>query len=116
MMMLHITILMLVVDIFSRFDGRLGTIFPVINNLGNFLIFLFNPVLPSLWLLYVHDQVFHEEEITRRVLYPLFAINALNAVLVVMTQFFGWFYYIDSNNIYHRGPIFFYPLANYIIL
>ncbi|MBB6631459.1 GGDEF domain-containing protein [Clostridium algidicarnis] len=26
--------------------------------------------------------------------------------MVVLTQFFGWFYYIDSNNIYHRGPLF----------
>lgn len=106
MMMLQLTILMLVIDIFSRFDGKPDTVYFVINNFGNFLIFILNPILPSLWLLYAHLQVFQEEEKTKRLIYPLLAINALNAIMVVLTQFFGWFYYIDSDNIYHRGPLF----------
>lgn len=106
MMMLQITILLLVVDIFSRFDGQPGTIYPVINHFGNLLIFLLNPMLPSLWLLYVHYQVFQEEEKTRRLLYPLLAVNGINALMVVLSNSFGWFYYIDSDNIYHRGPLF----------
>jgi diguanylate cyclase (GGDEF) domain len=102
---------MLVVDIFSRFDGKPGTIYPVINHLGNFLIFLLSPTIPTLWLLYVHYQVFHEEGKTRRLIYPLFAINAVNAIMVVLSQFFGWFYYIDLDNIYHRGPLFLLPAS-----
>jgi len=46
--MLQITILLLFVDILSRFDGGVGTIFPTINHLGNFFIFLLSPVLPVL--------------------------------------------------------------------
>ena len=106
MMMLQVTILMLVVDIFSRFDGKPDTIYSVINHFGNFLIFLLSPILPSLWLSYVHFQVFHEEEKTRRLFYPLLAINTVSAVLLVLSQFFGWFYTIDAANIYHRGPLF----------
>lgn len=106
MMMMQLTILMLVIDIFSRFDGKPDTVYFVINNFGNFLIFILNPILPSLWLLYAHLQVFQEEGKTKRLIYPLLAINALNAIMVVLTQFFGWFYYIDSDNIYHRGPLF----------
>ena len=106
MMVLKNTILMLVVDILSRFDGKPDTVYPVINHLGNFMIFLLNPILPSLWLLYVHVQVFQDEKETKRLIYPLLAINALNAVMVILNQFFGWFYYIDSDNIYHRGPLF----------
>lgn len=105
-MMLQTTILLLFVDILSRFDGNPGTIYPVVNHVGNFLIFLLNPILPSIWLLYAHFQVFQKEEKTRRLFYPLFAVNAVNAVIVILTQFFGWFYYIDSDNIYHRGPFF----------
>jgi len=116
MMMLQITILMLVVDIFSRFDGRPGTIYPVINNFGNFLIFLISPILPSLWLLYVHLQVSHEEGKMRRLFCPLLAINAINAVMLVLTQIFGWFYYIDSDNIYHRGPLFLLSASITIVL
>ncbi len=103
---LQITILMLVVDIFSRFDGNSGTIYSVLNHVGNCFIFILNPVLSSFWLLYAHDQVFQNEEKTRKLYFPLIIINVVNAVIVVLTQFFGWYYYIDSNNIYHRGPLF----------
>jgi len=106
MSMLQITILILVIDIFSRFDGKPETIYSVINHFGNFMIFFISPVLPSLWLLYVHFQLFHEEQKTKRLLYPLFAINAVNAALLVLSQFYGWYYYIDSDNIYHRGQLF----------
>ena len=109
LMMLYSTILMLVVDIFSRFDGNPDTIYPIVNSFGNFLIFLLSPILPSLWLLYVHFQVFSEERKTRQLYYPLFAINAINAAILVLSQFFGWYYYIDSDNIYHRGPLFLLP-------
>jgi diguanylate cyclase (GGDEF)-like protein len=102
---------MLVVDIFSRFDGNPGTIYPVINYIGNFLIYLLNPILPSIWLLYVHLQIFHDEKKTRRWLYSLLAVNAGNIVMLVLSQFFGWFYYIDPNNIYHRGWLFWLPVS-----
>lgn len=101
--------LLLVLDILSRFDGRPNTIFPVINALGNFLIFLFNPVLPSLWIAYVHFQVFREESKTKQ-LYPiLFSINIVYDILLILSQTYGWFYYIDQENIYHRGPYYWIP-------
>jgi len=116
MMMLQITVLMLVVDILSRFDGNPDTIYPVINHLGNFLIFFLNPILPSIWLLYVHVQIFQEDKKTRRLIYPLITINVINAAILALTQFFGWYYYIDSNNIYHRGPLFLFSASITIIL
>ena len=108
LMMLQVTILLLVLDIFSRFDGRPDTVYPFINHIGNFLVFLLNPVLPSIWLLYVHEQVYPGKGKTKRLLYPLLAVNIANAALLIVSQFFGWFYYIDSDNIYHRGPFFFF--------
>jgi diguanylate cyclase (GGDEF)-like protein len=106
MMVLMITIMMLIVDIFSRFDGKPDTVYPVVNHFGNFMIFLLNPILPSLWLLYVHVQVFQDEKKTRRLIYPLLTINVVNTVMIILNHFFGWYYYIDSDNIYHRGPLF----------
>jgi diguanylate cyclase (GGDEF)-like protein len=50
--------------------------------------------------------VFQDEKKTRRLIYPLLAINVVNTVMVILNQFFGWYYYIDSDNIYHRGPLF----------
>lgn len=110
-MILYCTVLLLFLDILSRFDGRPNTIFPVINTLGNFLIFLFNPVLPSLWILYVHFQVFRKESKTKQ-LYPiLFSINIVYDILLTLSQTYGWFYYIDQENIYHRGPFYWVPVV-----
>jgi len=103
----YITVLMLGVDILSRFDGNTSVIYVVFNHVGNFLIFLMNPVLPSLWVAYVDFQVFRDERRIRRLFYPLCIINAINVVTLILSQVFGWFYYIDSNNVYHRGPFFF---------
>lgn len=106
MMMLQITAVMLVVDVLSRFDGSPDSIYPVINQAGNFLIFLLSPVLPSIWLLYVHFQIFGSEEKTGKLLYPMLAVFTVNAFLLILSGKYGWFYYIDSGNIYHRGPLY----------
>lgn len=116
LLIVHVTILALVVDTFSRFDGRPETIFYVINLLGNFFIYLLNPALPSLWFLYAHYQVFHDEDKLKRLLYPLLAINGANLILLIISQFRGWFFYIDQNNIYHRGPLFWLPTSITVFL
>lgn len=109
MMMLYSTIFMLIIDIFSRFDGKPNTIYPIINRFGNLLIFMTSPVLSSIWLLYVHFQVFHHEDKTNQLAYKLVFINIVNAIILMVSQFYGWFFYIDANNIYHRGPLFLLP-------
>ena len=106
MQMLEVTILMLIVDILSRFDGNQGTIYPFINQTGNFLIFMMTPVMPSIWLLYAHNEVFQNEDKTKRFAIPICAAIGVNFVLLVISQFTGWYYYIDSGNVYHRGPFF----------
>ena len=111
MMILQVTIFMLVVDIFSRFDGNPGTIYSVINHIGNFLIYMFNPIIPSLWFLYAYNQVFQEERKMMQRLYPLIIINVINIVVLALSQFYGWFYFIDADNIYHRGPLFWFPVS-----
>jgi GGDEF domain-containing protein len=116
MVMLNITVLLLGIDILSRFDGKTSIIYPIFNQFGNFMSFLMSPVLPSLWVAYVHYQIYGDERKTKRLFYPLSAINILNAVVLILSQFFGWYYYIDSNNIYHRGPLFWLPTSIVVML
>lgn len=104
-MMLQITGLLLVLDIFSRFDGNPGTLFPIVNYVGNFLIFLLSPVLPSIWLVYVCWQVCHDSSKLKLLRFPLIAIFVVNAGMTILSLFHGWYYTIDSGNIYHRGPL-----------
>lgn len=108
---LFVVILLLIVDIFSRFDGNPGTFYPFVNYWGNFFIFLLSPVIPSLWILFAHHQIFHDESKTSRLLYPLAAMHAVHAALLVLSQLFGWYYSIDSENIYHRGPLYWLPVS-----
>ncbi len=104
--MLVCTMVLLVLDIFSRFDGNAGTIYSLFNRAGNFLIFLLNPVLPSIWLIYVDSQIFHDDKRTKRLVILLLFLIAANFIVVLLSQSNGWYYTIDANNIYHRGPLF----------
>jgi len=118
MLILYVTMLLLAVDILSRFDGNSSMIYPVFNQIGNFLSFFLSPVLPSLWVAYVHFYIFPNERKTKGLFYPLCILNVLNASALVISQLlgFGWFYYIDTENIYHRGPFFLIPAFITIIL
>ena len=70
LLMLKTTMVLLVFDIFSRFDGNEGALYPILNHMGNFLVFGFNLVLPSLFLIYAHCQIFAKEEKTRKLYKP----------------------------------------------
>lgn len=116
MMMLKLTLMLLVMDIFSRMDRGADTIYFFTNHFGNFMIFALNLVMPSLWLLYVYIQILQEESKLRRLCSFLVVLNCVNVVMVVVSQYDGWFYYIDSKNIYHRGPFYLLPVIIAIIL
>src|SRR5665648_143983 len=117
LLMLKTVMVLLVFDIFSRFDGQKNMLYPLLNQLGNFFIFGLSLLLPSLFLIYVHCQIFTKEEKTRKLYIPLIALNLLNLFFTVLSQFFGFYYSIDQNNIYHRGPGFFIPvLVTFILL
>lgn len=103
---LYSVMFMLVVDLCARCDGLSNPMFPILNNIGNFLLFLFNPFFPIVWFLYIHNQVFCDDHEVKRLI-GLFSIPfLLNALLTLVSLRTGWYYFIDANNIYHRGPYF----------
>ena len=114
--MIEVTMLLLLFDILGRCDGKPGTIYAIFNYWGNFLTFIFNLFLPSLWLLYVHLQVYPKLRKMKNLLCILIVINGINIILAILSQFYGWFFYIDADNIYHRGKLFGLPALMTIIL
>jgi len=110
LLMIKVTMILLVFDILSRFDGLENSIYPVLNQLGNFFTFGLSLVLPSLFLIYVHCQIFTKKEKTRGLFLPLIILNLVNLFFAVLSEFFGIYYYIDQYNIYHRGFLFFLPV------
>jgi len=115
-LLLGVTALELIADVLGRFDGRPNTLYPILNHIGNFTVFFLNSVLPSLWLLYVYYQVYNENRNVRRLYLSLAAVNAANLAFVILSQFYGWIYYIDADNIYHRGPFFLLSAAMVFVL
>ena len=105
-MILKSTVLLLIFDIFSRLDGHTNTLLPVLNQAGNFFIFFTTPVISSLWVLYVYHYIYRTEEQKKWVVITILTINAVNCIMVILSQRYAWFYYIDTNNIYHRGPLY----------
>jgi diguanylate cyclase (GGDEF)-like protein len=88
------------------FDGLPGIHFLILNRLFNLSLFVFEPVAGSLWILYVCYQIKQNEKqliIMKYVLPILFIINGVLSIVSLRT---GWFFYVDSNNIYTRGNLY----------
>ena len=109
--LIRVTFVMLVFDIFSRFDGNPGSLYSVFNQVGNYMMFLLSPLIPSIWLAYVHYQIYQDEHRTRKLLYPLLSVSVINFIMLSFSLVNGWYYYIDAANIYHRGPLFLVPAS-----
>lgn len=108
--MTELAMILLMVDIASRLDGRPDTVYASINAVGNFVMFLMSPVYPTLWLLYVQQQVEIDHQRKKKTLLGLLSLFITHAVLVLVSLKTGWYYHIDEANIYHRGPFFGIPV------
>ncbi len=106
MTILRMAIIILIADSLGRFDGSPGTYFVAVNHIGNFVLFLLSPVIPSLWLLYVHYYIAPRKRPTVFIMASIIVINVLNIALLIATQFDGLYYSIDSANVYSRGSLY----------
>jgi len=106
-LILILTIFTLIVDSLARLDGAPGTVLEVLNHIGNFLIFMLSPMIASLWVLFVYEYIFRLGRCKKRLIFALAAINIINFALLLFSQRYNWYYFIDENNIYHRGPLFY---------
>lgn len=104
--LMRTTIVLLILDTIARFDGNPGTYYSVFNHLGNFIMFAIQPMIASIWILYAHLNIFHDEKATQRIVRPLVLFCLSNFILVVINLKTGWFYHIDIANVYHRGPFY----------
>ncbi len=113
LLLLGVAVTLLVLDTLSRFDG-LSPAFPEINWTGNLILFLLTPLLPTFWVEYVYCQTRSDDKVPTAARLILLILNAANVLLVIASQFNGWYYTIDAANVYHRGPL--YPLSHLITL
>lgn len=88
---------------------------------SNAILFTIAPLASILWLKYISFQIFNNEEHIKKWEWLFYSIFALNAIASVVSLRTGWFFYIDSQNIYSRGDyfwvhiIFIYALVIYAV-
>ena len=99
-------IILFIVDTLGRMDGTTNISVPFVNKIGNFLLFSFNPVLAILWLIHVLYYVVRDKKSIKKLAFPFIFFFASHLTLVIANLFFGFYYTIDSNNIYTRGPLY----------
>lgn len=77
----------------------------------NFIYFLLMPFVLFLWLNYVYYYLYQKfiytvGRVRKLIITVIFGIYYF---MLVMTAKTNWFYYIDENSFYHRGPFFYVP-------
>lgn len=107
--MLLLTLLLLFFDTFSRFDGRPETYYTYFNFIGNFVVFLLGPLPSMVWMAYANYEIYHDVNRVKTMVKVTSIWLAINGLLTLLSLQYHWLYYIDKENVYHRGPLFLFP-------
>lgn len=86
-------------------DGMPGLIGSVLVPLVNILQFLIAPLPLMFWVLFILYQIYEDRKkiiIAARIFMPVLLASTL---LTLSTPLTGLYFFIDSQNIYHRGPL-----------
>ena len=98
---------MIVIDILGwAFNGLPGPYNFLLNQYSNLALYIFEPVAPMLWILYTNYQVYKNPAKVKTAAHTLFFLWLMNAAFSTLSLSYGWFFPVDSQNIYHRGPYF----------
>ena len=104
--------ILLFVDFFSyTSNGQPGTFNFVMIRLSNFILFLFTALMLFVYVMFVCCQLFDGAGIVSnipvkvpvRIAYVVLLINALMTLLNPLTHLL---FYVDSDNVYHRGVLY----------
>lgn len=81
------------------------------------LYFIFNPIPSVMWGLYVNLLIYKDEKKTKRMYIPFSILAGINAIIAITSCFYGYTFFIDENNVYHRGELFaIMAIFSYILL
>jgi diguanylate cyclase (GGDEF)-like protein len=110
--LIRINITLIIIDTLGWVFNGLPGVGSVACNTGfNLLLYIIVPMAPSLCVIYVDFQIFRNENRIMRLKRVLMVFLAINAVAAVISLSTGWFFSVDSGNIYHRGGYFWVHVA-----
>ncbi len=84
-------------------DGLPGLGVGVVLNLAATLYYILTPVICLIWFFYIEYYIHEETAQLKKKLLPMFIPAGINAVFSVLSLSWKYIFYIDSDNIYHRG-------------
>ena len=100
------------------FRGNTDGLSRFMTGAGNFVVFLLNLVLISLFMRYMYELL-NEKGVTPSKIYIriVSACIALNLLILVTNLFTKWMYYFDDSNYYHRNSGWYvYTLLNMVCI
>lgn len=102
-----VCIIRLISDAISwAFDGVPGLFWGTITRCSNYVTFATNDLVSLFFSIFVWKLVRSEDEKPGIVLKAYWTLEAIAIVALTFNLYFGWFYSIDSSNVYSRGQYY----------
>lgn len=107
LLLIYAEALILVLDsLMWMLDGHTGNLLREAYIFVTVLYYIMNPVICMVWYFYVDFQIYRDERRLKKVLLPIMIPVFINSVLVISSIWNQAMFYLDSNNVYHRGKLF----------
>ena len=107
--MLETTILLLLIDVVTKFSGRPAPVYYFVAA-ADCLLFALSPLILVFWMRYLGCAMFPgSEERADKWVSAIVVLFAVNAAFSVLSLTYGWIFYFDESFRYHRGPFFIFP-------
>lgn len=88
------------------FDGMPGNAISLTYPIISGCYYILNPLICVLWNYYVDYYIHKSQSHLKKIAFPLMFPALINVVLVIMNTSNNILFFIDENNVYHRGPYF----------
>ena len=85
------------------FDGVPGLFWRIITRCSNYITFVSNDLVSVFFSIFIWELVRKENEKPGIVLKAYWTLEAIAIGALTLNLYFGWFYSIDSSNVYSRG-------------
>lgn len=96
-----------------QFEGVSGALAHNLVAIGNYGVYLFQHLLLVFMCLYVYEKIaFHDPAASKKWVYAFYVMFGIFLVGLILNPFFKLYFYVDENNLYHRGPLFVYTMIS----
>ena len=88
------------------FDGVPGLLWGIITRISNYITFVSNDLVSLVFSIFLWNLIRDEDEKPGILLRAYWILEAVVVGVLTLNQHFGWFYSIDSDNVYSRGTYY----------